>query len=112
MSRITLLRVINLALYAGKSREGIDPFDEAREILDKAKAFLMEADISESLIATKIRMGKPSEEILQESKEEDYNIIIMGRKGRTALKDLVLGGVSTTILHRIQNPTVAIVSTR
>lgn len=112
MNKITLLRIINLALYAGRFREGIDPFDEAREILDKAKAVLTEADIPEGLIATQVRVGRPSEEIIKEAEEEDYNLIVMGRKGRTALKDLVLGGVSSTVLHRIQNPTIAIVSGR
>jgi nucleotide-binding universal stress UspA family protein len=34
----------------------------------------------------------------------------MGRKGRTALKDFLLGGVSSIVLHRCQNPTIAIVS--
>ena len=110
MNKITLLRVINLALYAGRFREGIDPFDEARETLEKAKAVLIEADVPEGLIVTQVKVGRPSEEIIKEAEEEDYNLIVMGRKGRTALKDLVLGGVSSTVLHRIQNATIAIVS--
>lgn len=110
MDKITLLRVINMALLAGRWKEGIDSFDEAREILDTAKETLVKAGIPEEIITTKIRLGQPSEEILKEAEEEEYNLIIMGRKGRTALKDLLLGGVSTTVLHRCQKPTVTIVS--
>jgi len=48
---------------------------------------------------------------LQKEAEEDKNhLIIMGRKGRTAIKDLLLGGVSSTVLQRCRNSTVAIVS--
>jgi len=104
INKITLLRVINLALYVGRFREGIDPFDEAREILEKAKAVLIEADVPEGLIATQVRVGRPSEEIIKEAEEEAYNLIVMGRKERTALKDLVLGGVSSTVLHRFFKP--------
>lgn len=110
LNKITLLRVINLSLYMQRLKEGIDPEKEAGEILEKAKEILLKADIPEALINTRIRTGIPSEEILKEAEEEDYNLIIMGRKGRTALKDLLLGGVSSTVLQRCQNPTAAIVS--
>jgi nucleotide-binding universal stress UspA family protein len=59
-----------------------------------------------------MRIGTPSDEILREAEEGDHNLIIMGRKGRTAMKDLILGGVSSTVLQRCQNPTVAIVSSK
>lgn len=110
ISKITLLRVINLALYMERLKGGIDPEEEANTILEEAKSVFLKAGISEGVITTKIRAGKPSEEILKEAEEQDYNLIIMGRKGRTAIRDLILGGVSTTVLQRCQNPTVAIVS--
>ncbi len=110
MSRITLLRVINLALYLKRVREGIDPEEEAKRTLDEAKVFLLQAGIAEGLIATRIMVGKDSaEEILKGAEEGDYNLIIMGRKGRSAIKDLIMGGVSSRVLQCCKNPTVAIV---
>jgi nucleotide-binding universal stress UspA family protein len=110
MGKITFLRVINLSLYMQRLKEGIDPEKEAGKILEGAKAILLKADIPESLIATRVKTGTPSEEILKEAEAEDYNLIIMGRKGRTALKDFLLGGVSSTVLQRCQNSSIAIVS--
>lgn len=110
LSKIILLRIINLAFYMERLKEGIDPEEEAKKILEEAKTVILQAGVSEEVITTKIRTGKPSEEILKEADEEDYNLIIIGRKGRTALKDIILGGVSTTVLQRIQKPTVAIIS--
>lgn len=110
MKKITILRVINLSRYMERLREGIDPEEEAREILDRVRMLFLEAGIPEGIIVTKVRVGRPSDEILKESEEEDYNLIVMGRKGRTALRDLVLGGVSSAVLERTQNPTVAIIS--
>jgi nucleotide-binding universal stress UspA family protein len=111
VSKITLLRVINLALYLKRVREGIDPEEESKRILDEAKEVFLQAGIPEGLITTRGKVGKnPAEEILKEAEEGQYNLIIIGRKGRSALEDLILGGVSSTVLHRCQNPTVAIVS--
>jgi nucleotide-binding universal stress UspA family protein len=111
MDKIILLRVINLAFYEKRLTDGIDPEDEAKKILEEAKGTFLKRGIPEELITTRIRMGNPSEEIISEAEEGDYNLIIIGRKGRNALKDLILGGVSSTVLQRCQNPTVAIVST-
>jgi len=110
MSKITLLRVINIALYEKRIREGIDSEEEAEKILEQAEAVFLQAGVPERLITSKVRVGQPSEEILKEAEEKDYNLVIMGRKGRTALKGFILGGVSSIVLHRCQNPTIAIVS--
>jgi nucleotide-binding universal stress UspA family protein len=92
-----------------KLKEVIDPEAEADKILNEAKTTLLQAQVPEELIKTKVMSGTPAEEILKEA-EEDYNLIIMGRKGRTALKDLILGGVSSTVLHRCIQQTIALVS--
>jgi nucleotide-binding universal stress UspA family protein len=108
LGSVTLLRVINLALFEKRLKEGIDPEDEAEKILEEAKSIFLQAEVPEALISTKIRLGQPAEEILKEA--DNYNLVIMGRKGRTALKDFLLGGVSSIVLHRCQSPTIAIVS--
>lgn len=111
VSKITLLRVINLALYLKRIKEGIDPEEESKRIQDEAKKIFLQAGIPEELINTKISVGRePADEILNEAEEGYFNLIIMGRKGRSAIKDLILGGVSSTVLQRSQNTTVAIVS--
>jgi nucleotide-binding universal stress UspA family protein len=112
MHKITLLRVINQALFAERLKQGVDPFEEARKILDDAKSILLDANIPDNLIMTKDRVGIPSDEILREVQEGDFNLVVVGRKGRTALRDFILGGVSTTVLHRCVNPTIAIVSSK
>lgn len=112
LDNVTLLRVVNPALFEERLKEGIDPDKEARTILNKAKEVFLQAGIPEHVITSKVRIGTPSDEILREAVEGDYNLIIMGRKGRTAMKDLILGGVSSTVLQRCKNPTVAIVSSK
>lgn len=107
---ITLLRIINLAFYETRLLEGIDPEEETKKIFQEAQKTFAEISMTEGLVTTKMRVGRPAEEIMKEAEEGKYNLIIMGRKGRAALKNLILGGVSTTVIQRCMNPTIAIVS--
>ncbi len=111
VSKITLFRVINLSLYLKRIKEGIDPEEESKQILNEAKDVFLQAGIPERFITTRVKVGKnPAEEILKEAEEGKYNLIIMGRKGRSTLEDFILGGVSSKVLQHCQDPTVAIVS--
>jgi nucleotide-binding universal stress UspA family protein len=107
---ITILRVINMALYMERLKKGIDPEGEAQQILEEAKRVFLRTGVSESLITTKAIMGNPPEEIMKEANAGDYSLIIMGRKGMTAVRELLLGGVSSVVLQRCPKPTVVLVS--
>jgi len=112
IKKVELLRVINLAFYERRLMEGIDLEEETKTILEEARAVLIDADVSRRLISTQVRIGGPAEEIIKEAEKGNFNLIIMGRKGRTAFKDFILGGISSTVLQRCQNITVAIVSNK
>ncbi|MFZ5905986.1 MAG: universal stress protein [Nitrospirota bacterium] len=110
LNRITLLRVINMALYMERLKKGTDPEAEAQQILNDAGAVFLDAGFPRDIVETKVTIGIPAEEILKEAEQGEYNLLVMGRKGRTALKDIMIGGVSSTVLQRCRNQTVAIVS--
>ena len=110
IDKITILRVINLPLYLERAREDINPEEEAKEILNKAKMKFLEEEVPQDLIETKISIGFPKEEIVREIKEGNYNLVILGRKGRSALKDLVLGDVSSAVINKCFEPTIAIIN--
>ena len=112
LNRITLLRVINMALYMERLKSGTDPEGEAQQILNDAKAVFLHLGFAEDLIETKAVIGKPTEEILKEADKGAYDLIVMGRKGRTALKDIMLGGVSSAVLQRCQKQTIALISSK
>lgn len=99
-----------MALYMERLKKGVDPEGEAQKFLQEAKDAFLHAGVAESLITTKATMGNPSEEIMKEAGAGDYSLIVMGRKGRTALKELLLGGVSSTVLQRCAQPTIVLVS--
>lgn len=106
VSEITLLRVINV----DRSDKTEELEREAEQILDEANNRFLQAGVPKGVIKTKHRTGKPADEIVKEVEEENHNFIIMGRKGRSTIKDLILGGVSTSVLQQCPKPTIALVS--
>ncbi len=109
LEKIVLLKVIDIASYQERRGSGESPEADAMAILDRAHKMLVDAGIPESKIEDMAVYGRPARNILEIADKEDINLIIMGRKGRSALKDLVLGGVSSQVLHKAERPTVAIV---
>lgn len=110
IKKITVLRIINVSLYLERIRQGIDPEEEASEILNKAKKRFFEEGVPKQLIEAKSCVGFPKDEIVKEIYEGSYNLVIIGRKGRSALKDIVLGGVSSTVINKCFEPTIAIIN--
>ncbi len=110
IQKITILRIINVSLYLERIRQGIDPEIEAEEILINAKRKFTSDGVSSELVNTKSIVGFPKDEIIKEIQEGGYDLIVMGRKGRSAIKDLVIGGVSSAVLNNCFEQTVAIIN--
>jgi len=110
IKEVKLLRVINLDIYYERLEQGIDPEKEAEEILLVSKKKFLDEYIPEKLIHTQILVGIPSEEIIKEIKENGYDLVILGRRGRSPLRDLVMGGVSSAVIYHCQEPTIVIIN--
>ncbi|MCS7203841.1 MAG: universal stress protein [Thermodesulfovibrio sp.] len=110
LEKIVILRVINVSHYLERTKQGIDPETEAEEILMDAKRRFINTGVSLDLIETKSKVGFPKEEIIREIQEFGYDLVIMGRKGRSAIKDLVFGSVSAAVLNHCFEQTVAIIN--
>jgi nucleotide-binding universal stress UspA family protein len=56
----------------------------------------------------KIVAGEPAEKIIEETKTGDYDLIVMGSHGRSALKGFLLGSVHSKILHHTDRPVLIV----
>ncbi len=110
IKEIKILKVINLDVYYEKTAQGIDPEKEAEEKLLLAKRKFLDEYIPEKVIQTQILIGIPSEEIVNHIKENNYDLIIIGRRGRSPLKDLVMGGVSSAVVYHCKEPVITIIN--
>jgi len=102
--------------YTEHSREAIakDKFATPSSLLDKLKEeekkkWLEQQEILEEIAEkfersgakTNIRIehGHPAKTIIKEAEGGDYDIVILGRRGRGGLKDIVLGSVSNSVIQ-------------
>ena len=110
IKEVRLLRVINLDVYYERLEQGIDPEKEAEETLSVSRKKFLDEYIPDKLIHTQILIGIPSKEIIKEIKENAYDLVILGRRGRSPLKDLIMGGVSSAVIYNCKEPTIAIIN--
>lgn len=101
-ARITALRVMEyLPLVYVQSQRTMDTI--LSKYLEESESILKKSiDIGEKKgvrIESKMKKGDAASNILNYSKKEDYDTIIMGRRGTGKLRQLVLGSTSTKVLN-------------
>ncbi|TWH46265.1 universal stress protein [Sporomusa sp. KB1] len=78
-----------------------------KRILDKA---LEVFDDFDGRVNTLVEYGHPGIRIVDVTEERDYSLIVMGRRGLSDVKGLLLGSVSNHVLHHASCPTLIIKS--
>ena len=79
--------------------------NESQKILDKCSSIATQKGIA---INTTLLEGNPASTILEFSQREKYEVIIIGSRGMGHFKELVLGSVSSKILHHSLCPVLLI----
>lgn len=108
-SKVTILYVgqipiMNLLSYHGTMiKDPILPEDIEKQIEKNAKKSLeLTAEIfsdTNLVVEEKFMFGNPEETIMDLAKEENYGIIVMGRRGISGLNKYFLGTVSDRVAH-------------
>jgi len=87
-------------------------FDMLEEIKTKAEVMLEEYKIEASKnnvpIKVVIKQGDPAHVIIELSKKNTYDLIIMGTRGRSAFQELLLGSVSLKVMHHAICPVMVV----
>jgi nucleotide-binding universal stress UspA family protein len=123
---ITILHVLedispttdNLVLnIIGKEKWNELRSNNEKEVLDTLKSRLtqfcddVQAELPSCPFITdevKVKIGRPVEEILHEVEENNYDMVIMGAHGHSALADAVMGSVSRRVVRRCKKPVLVI----
>jgi nucleotide-binding universal stress UspA family protein len=127
MEHLTVLRVIGGG-YLARHIQNVDlrvtRMDQVKE-WQRVRRHYIEHDITPQLeeaqkllqghgvtvpIETRIAEGQVGTEIVKLAEAEGFTTIIMGRRGLSAVKELLLGGVTRSVLYQAQGVTVFVVS--
>lgn len=106
-NQVTLLHVQDFARIEKHLKDRLEEFNRIdRERLEMLKTKLMEKGAGEVEIL--LPYGHPTEEILKESREKKYTMIVMGSQGRGFIKEIFLGSVSNNVLRHATIPVLLI----
>ena len=99
---------VELVGMAGISRQEIDEAAQscAQRALDEVRLAL-DADMQQRFQQA-ITIGDPAEEIIARTEADPATMVVMGRRGRSPLKSLVLGSVSDKVLRHAAAPVTVV----
>ena len=107
--RLTLLHVIDYAILAPAYAEGAAPLIAAgEEILTTGREILKDTGLK-GMVADKLLTGQPAQVIAEEAEGAHYALILMGARGLSLVKQLLLGSVSSDVLQRVSRSIVGVV---
>ena len=110
-SAVTLLHVIEHPGYLASGANNLpasviqDMDTNGQHVLAQALGIFSDYD---GRILTKMVYGHAGIKITEFSQENNYSLIIMGRRGLSGVKELLLGSVSNYVLHYAKCPTLII----
>lgn len=92
-------------LWKDKAEDQIAPY------MKKAKEMLFKAGIPEAKLSTKVADGSrdAASDILREAWSGDYGTIVLGRKGRSGVKEFFMGSTASKVLQNHASMAVWIV---
>ena len=107
--RLTLLHVIDFAILAPAYAEGAAPLiADGEGILANGREILKDTGLK-GMVVDKLLTGHPAQVIAEEAEQGHYILILMGARGLSPLKQLILGSVSKDLLYRVSRTIVGIV---
>ena len=106
----TITGLYIIPIYPRNLADAIMPFQihlnkEAKKFMDSAKKRSAQKGID---FKSKIIFGSPTVEIEELSKKGKFDIIVIGSRGQSGLKEVFLGSVANAIVHKSKIPVLVV----
>lgn len=99
----------NPSVYCARSAQGEAMSVDLVEMAENDLKDFARAKLNGSLsVSQSVGVGEPAEEILRVAKDEAVDLIVMGTRGRTGLRHVLLGSVAETVMRTAPCPVFAV----
>ena len=108
-SKLYVIHVVLDWEYGGDSAATFELIDDLRakgmELLEQCKTLALKSNVQ---VETLLEQGDYAHEIIEVAKRNDSNVIIMGSRGMSPIKELLLGSVSLKVMHHASCPVMIV----
>lgn len=108
-SKLYVVHVVLDWEYGGDSAATFELIDELRakgsELLQQCKKQARQSSVQ---VETVLEQGDYAHEIIEVAKRKDCELIIMGSRGMSPIKELLLGSVSLKVMHHASCPVMVV----
>lgn len=108
-SKLYVVHVVLDWEYGGDSAATFELIDELRargtELLQQCKNQALQSNVQ---VETVLEQGDHAHEIIEVAKRKDCELIIMGSRGMSPIKELMLGSVSLKVMHHASCPVMVV----
>lgn len=104
-SKLDVIHVVLDSTYGGDSATTFELIDELKEkgrkLLEQCKN---QAQSNNVAVETLLKLGDYAQVIIDTADQNDYDLIVMGSRGLSVFKELLLGSVSFKVMHHAKCP--------
>ncbi len=78
---------------------------KANSMLEEYKKYALEKDICPKFM---LEIGDPANMIIEIINSKDYDLVVLGTRGMSVFKELILGSVSIKVMHHAKCPVMVV----
>ncbi len=108
-SKLDVIHVVLDSTYGGDSATTFELIEELKErgmkLLEQCKSQAIKNSV---LVETLLELGDHAQTIIDIANKNNYDLIIMGSRGMSAFKELLLGSVSFKVMHHARCPVMVV----
>lgn len=106
-AHVTVLHVREHTKYEGSDVD-LGPEESAEDLIRAALDAFRAARVDASGIVRRTAPGGTPDQIVDAAREEDADLIVMGTRGMSEWKSLLLGGVANKVVHDAHCPVLLV----
>lgn len=106
-SMVTVVHVREHGRYEGSDVD-LGPATPAEELVEAVVQMFRDAGVEATGVVRRVSPGDTPEQIVGVANESDADLIVMGTRGMTEWKSLMLGGVANKVVHHASCPVLLV----